>query len=358
VLRVGLTGGIASGKSHVARRLAQAGFHSLDLDQVAHAVMAPGGPAHAEVVEAFGPEVVAGDGSIDRKALGRIVFADSGARERLNRIVHPRVRDEESRLASRLEQAPDAVLVVEAALLVESGIHLRFDRLLVAHCTPEEQARRIEARDGLDPAAAAARLRAQMAPSDKRRFAHAVVDTSGSLTETEARADEVARGLRMLARKPVREIALSPAVAERLWGADVESGRSAVQADLGLDLAALKERLYPGAGTPWYRPRASAGVRPEAIAGFAAHHAVRRRGDDRDYAAAVAYSLARLTQPEPEAVALVTLVSLALHEAACGGTATLSPGVLDLSRRWTGVEAEPTHLEATRGAVARLRATG
>jgi dephospho-CoA kinase len=358
VLRVGLTGGIATGKSHVAHCLAQAGFHTLDLDRVAHAVVAPGAPAHAEVVRAFGAGVVAADGSIDRKALGRIVFADPLARERLNRIVHPRVRDEESRIASGLARTPDAVLVVEAALLVESGIHLRFDRLFVAHCAPEEQARRLEARDGLDVAAVRARLRAQMAPSDKRRFAHAVVDTSGSLAQTEARADELARELRALAQRGVREIALRPALSGGLLSAEVEGWSSAEQAERGLDLGGLRERLYPGLASAWYAPPAPASVAPEAIAGFSAHEALRRRGDDQDYAAAVAYSLARLTQPAAEAVALVTLVGLALHEAACGRSEAPSPVALDLCRRWTDGEAGASQLEASRVAVARLRAAG
>jgi len=355
VLRVGLTGGIASGKSHVARHLARAGLHTLDLDHVAHGLMAPGGLAHADVVEAFGAGIVASDGRIDRRALARIVFADPAARERLNRIVHPRIRDEESRLATRLQGTPGAVLVVEAALLVESGIHLRFDRLLVAYCSAEQQALRLQARDGLDLAAVEARLRAQMPPSDKRRFAHVVIDTEGSLADSEARADEVARALGVLAATPPRSIVLSPRLAGQLLGAELEEWRSAEHANWGLDLTGLLALLGAGADTPWYAPGTPARVRPHAIAGFAALHATDRRGDDTDYAAAVAYSLARLTQPEPGAVALVTLLGLALHEALCGGAEVPSAAVRELCERWTGLKPGQASVDAARAAVDQLR---
>jgi dephospho-CoA kinase len=128
MLRVGLTGGIACGKSHVSRRLASHGLHVLDLDAVAHAITAPGGTAYDDVVRVFGRGIVGADGAIDRKALGARVFADPEALGRLNALVHPRVRDEESRRAGELA-GTEAVLVTDAALLVESGMHTRFDRL-------------------------------------------------------------------------------------------------------------------------------------------------------------------------------------------------------------------------------------
>ena len=143
MLRVGLTGGIASGKSRVLERFAAAGFVTLDLDRVAHDVMAPGGAAHAAVLAAFGRGVRAADGSIDRKKLGPIVFGDAEARERLNAIVHPCVRDEEARRLAAVPARAGAVSVSDAALLVESGGHLRYDRLVVVWCSPEEQLRRL-----------------------------------------------------------------------------------------------------------------------------------------------------------------------------------------------------------------------
>src|SRR5215468_3786401 len=132
----------------------------LDLDKVSRAVMAPGGAAFAEVVEAFGPRVLAGDGSIDRKALGAIVFADAAARARLNAITHPKILAEEGRWAA--EGRADEILVTEAALLVESGALLRFDRLVVVYCDEAEQVRRLRDRDRIGEAEARARLASQM----------------------------------------------------------------------------------------------------------------------------------------------------------------------------------------------------
>jgi dephospho-CoA kinase len=162
VLRIGLTGGIACGKSRVRRRLATAGFGTLDLDAVAHEMIAPGGPAYADVVSAFGAGILASDGTVDRKALGSRVFADAAARAELNALVHPRVRDEEARRAAAHAAAGGRVFVTDAALLVEAGLHLRFDRLVVVDCDGGEQLRRLIARDRLDEAAARGRIAAPM----------------------------------------------------------------------------------------------------------------------------------------------------------------------------------------------------
>src|SRR2546427_3185758 len=121
ILRVGLTGGIACGKSYVLRRLAAAGLATLDLDEVAHEVMAPGGAAHADVVREFGSGILAADGKVDRKRLGDVVFADPSARARLNALVHPRVREEEARRAAAADRGPGTVVVTDAALLVGAG---------------------------------------------------------------------------------------------------------------------------------------------------------------------------------------------------------------------------------------------
>src|SRR5687767_5013435 len=172
--------------------------------------MAPGQDAHAEVVAAFGPEILAADGSIDRRILGPRVFADPAARARLDAIVHPRVRAAEARLMS--EGGTARVAVTDAALLVESGMHLRFDRLVVVHCDPGTQVARLMARDGLDEEAARSRLRAQMPAADKRRFAHLEIDSSGALEQTDARADAVAAELSRVA-------AVDPPPAASLEGA-------------------------------------------------------------------------------------------------------------------------------------------
>ena len=192
---MGLTGGIACGKSHVLRRLAGHGFQTLDLDAVARDVTVPGSPALREIAGAFGAGVLGPDGSLDRAALAALVFADAAARARLNAIVHPRVRAEEARRATDVAGRGAALLVTDAALLVEAGAHLRFDRLVVVHCDPGQQLERLRARDGLDEGAARARVLAQMPLAEKRSFAHFEVDTSGSIADTDRAADALARQL-------------------------------------------------------------------------------------------------------------------------------------------------------------------
>ena len=159
--------------------------------------MAPGGAAHADVVRSFGGEVLAADGRVDRKRLGQLVFADAEARARLNALVHPRVREEEVRRTAAA--GPEAVVVTDAALLVEAGVHLRFRRLIVVHCPAELQRRRLRERDGLDDEAAEARLAAQMPIAEKRAFAHFEVDTSGGFAETDRQVDVLVERLRALA---------------------------------------------------------------------------------------------------------------------------------------------------------------
>ncbi len=341
MLRVGLTGGIASGKSHVAARLERAGLRTLDLDRVGHDVIAPTGPAYAEVVDAFGKSVLAPDGSIDRKALAAIVFSDPAARNRLNVIVHPRIRVEEARLVSALDEEPEAVLVVEAALLVETGQHLRFDRLVATHCGPREQLRRLEER-GLDVGAASARLRAQMASDDKRRFAHFVVDTSGSVAETDDQTDRIASALVALA-KPAPAVHLVPERAAALAFGGPLSGPAGLtsvglieeMAD-GLDLERLSRRMAPSVARAWYAPLADAEVGPEALAGAVALYGILKRGNDPDYTAAVAYSVARLTHVSAPALARAVLFALAAHENAIGCAEPTAELGRRLAERWTG----------------------
>jgi len=223
MLRVGLTGGIACGKSHVLRRLELRGCRTLDLDRVAHDVMVPGGSAYADVLAAFGPAILRSDGAVDRKALAALVFQDLVARDRLNGIVHPLVRIEERRWVAALAGKADAVIVVDAALLVEGGLHLRFDRLIVVHCAPEEQLRRLMARDALSREDAEARLRAQMPVAEKRRFAHLQLDTSGSPDDTDARADALAATLFALAQTPVKPRVVPRAALAELLRANARS---------------------------------------------------------------------------------------------------------------------------------------
>ncbi|MCB9528501.1 MAG: dephospho-CoA kinase [Myxococcales bacterium] len=186
---IGLTGGIACGKTTVARMLTARGAIVIDADQIARDVAAPGSPGLAAVVEAFGPAVLAADGALDRAALGAAVFGDPAERARLEAILHPRIAEESMRrIAAALAAAPPLV-VYDAALLVETGRADQFRPLVVVTATPEVQRARLIERDGLDPAAADARLAAQMPVAEKARRADHVIDNSGPLAETEAQVD-------------------------------------------------------------------------------------------------------------------------------------------------------------------------
>lgn len=186
---IGLTGGIACGKTTVARMLTARGAIVIDADQIARDVAAPGSPGLAAVVEAFGPAVLAADGALDRAALGAAVFGDPAKRARLEGLLHPRIAEESMRrIAAALAAAPPLV-VYDAALLVETGRADQFRPLVVVTAPPEVQRARLIERDGLDPAAADARLAAQMPVAEKARRADHVIDNAGPLAETEAQVD-------------------------------------------------------------------------------------------------------------------------------------------------------------------------
>lgn len=332
MLRVGLTGGIACGKSHVLRRLAAHGLATVDLDAVAHGLMAPGGAAYADVVAAFGPRILAPDGAIDRKALGARVFADASARARLDALVHPRVRAEEARRAAGLAGRP-GVLVTDAALLVEAGAHLRFDRLVVVHCEPEEQLRRLRARDGLDEQAARSRIEAQMPLAEKRAFAHLEVDTSGSVADTDRAADALARELADLAAARPGSAGVG---VDGLVGGLVHGPRTgprglsplallqSVAEAGGLEMDALARRLTPPPTRPWYRTaqEADPGSPATHLAVALAAWALRRGAPDPLFLAAAAGSVARLTHTDPPSRADACLLALVAQDVALAGRVT------------------------------------
>lgn len=173
MITVGLTGGIACGKSTVAALLRERGYHVLDLDVVSRDVVAPGTDALAEISQRW-PSVVR-DGVLDRKALGTIVVADADARAALEAITHPRIwQAMETWLAARAEENVSAVFV-EAALMVETGSYRRYDKLLVVSCAPEVQRARLSAREGYDAATTERWLAAQMPLAEKERVADAIV---------------------------------------------------------------------------------------------------------------------------------------------------------------------------------------
>jgi dephospho-CoA kinase len=196
MLKVGLTGGIACGKTVVRRRLEERGIPTLDADAVVHRLLQAETDVTRRIAETFGETVIAPDGSVDRKALGGIVFADEEARKKLNAIVHPGVWREVERFFDEREKTSDPVAVVDAALMIETGSYRRYDRLVVVHCRPELQLERLMARDGLSREDAERRIRSQMPIEQKLPFADFLVDTSGTIEETLKRTDDLASQLK------------------------------------------------------------------------------------------------------------------------------------------------------------------
>jgi dephospho-CoA kinase len=196
MLRLGLTGGIASGKSTVAAMLREMGFHVLDADSLAHRLIEPGLPAYDEVVREFGPAILDANQRVDRAKLASVVFADRAKLDRLNAIVHPRVK--EALLVQLAEWArngtPEAAFV-EAALLVEAGYHKDLDGLVVAWSRPGQQLERLRAR-GLSEEEARRRIAAQLAVDEKLRYATEKIDCSGSLEDTRRQVEALAAKLR------------------------------------------------------------------------------------------------------------------------------------------------------------------
>jgi dephospho-CoA kinase len=202
MLRVGLTGSIAVGKSFVSDVLKGLGCHVLDADRVAREVVEPGMEGLRRVVEAFGPKVLTADGALDRPALGRIVFADEKLREQLNSILHPLIIEAQDERLREFEEAdPEGVAVVDAALMIESGGYKRFDKLIVVHCRPELQRQRLVERDRLAPEDAERRIASQMPQEEKLRHADFAIDTSDGFDDTRRRTEEVYAALRGLAKR-------------------------------------------------------------------------------------------------------------------------------------------------------------
>jgi dephospho-CoA kinase len=185
MLKVGLTGGLACGKSFVGEALASYGCYLIRADELGHEVLAPGGEAFDAVRQEFGPGIVSAEGHIDRRKLAARVFSDANALARLNSFVHPAVRRRQERLIAEFAaREPKGIAVVEAAILIETGSHKQFDRLILVTCTVEQQVARALHRDGGTEAEVRARLSRQMPFAEKRKFADFVIDTSGAKEET------------------------------------------------------------------------------------------------------------------------------------------------------------------------------
>jgi dephospho-CoA kinase len=181
MIRVGLTGGLASGKSAVAAELEQLGALVLKADSIGHEVLQPGGAAYAATLQEFGEAVRNADGTIDRRRLAEIVFQDPDKLRRLERFVHPAVfAEQDARIGRFFEERPDGIAVIEAAILIEAGNWKRCHRIVVCICRPEQQIERAMLR-GLSESEVQRRLSQQLPASAKRNVADFVIDTSGSL---------------------------------------------------------------------------------------------------------------------------------------------------------------------------------
>ena len=201
MLKVGLTGSIAVGKSFVANVFAELGARVIDADQTAREVVAPGTAGLAAIAEAFGNEILAADGSLDRARLGEIVFADESKRQLLNGITHPLVwAAQDERLRQWEAEDPCGVAIVDAALMIESGGYRRFEKLLVVYCQPAIQLARLTQRNNLSQAEAEQRIAAQMPQEEKKRYADYLLDTSQGFADTRRQVAQLYAELKELAR--------------------------------------------------------------------------------------------------------------------------------------------------------------
>ena len=187
MLTIGLTGGIGSGKSTVSKMLAEMGAPILDADKVGHGIYAPGGPAYEDVIEAFGRDILAPDGTVDRKKLGPIVFGDPNALKKLNSIVHPKMLAEMQRLVNGMREAGETKpIVVEAAILIEANWQPMCDEVWLVRASKERVIQRVERDRGMAPEQTEARIRAQLSDDERRKHADYLIENEGSLADLRA----------------------------------------------------------------------------------------------------------------------------------------------------------------------------
>jgi dephospho-CoA kinase len=329
MLCVGLTGGIACGKTYVRRQLECQHIVTLDLDHVSRAVVRPGSVGQKQVIETFGPSLLLPDGGLDRRSLAELVYSSVAARKRLNAIIHPLVRQEEREQLRQFAAAGARVAVVDAALLIEAGCHLRFDRVIVADCAVETQLERLQRRDGLGREAAVARMGAQLPVAEKRRFASHVIDTNGSKAETDDQVRIVASQLADLAATPAQVALLA---AERVLSAltvllDRRGGGIGalellqhIEVQGGLDLQRLATQLNPECDGEWWEAAAGSTVAecPESLAIPVALWRLQHKGLDREGTVATAAALARLSHDRAGEIAEACLIADAVCELVAG----------------------------------------
>lgn len=192
MILVGLTGGIASGKSLVAKVLKDLGAHLIDADKIVHDLLEPGQQAWEEVLACFGDGIRLPNGTIDRRKLGELVFSDPEKRAWLNQCLHPKVFEVYTEQVRHLRaRQPDAIVVFDAALLIETGYHKKMDKVIVVYAEEEQQLKRLMERDCFTHDQAVARIRSQMPLGEKRTHADYVIENTGNREETERRTREI-----------------------------------------------------------------------------------------------------------------------------------------------------------------------
>lgn len=197
MLLVGLTGGIATGKSLVSEILRGLGAYIIDADKIAREVVEPERPAWLEIVEFFGKDIINKDKTINRKKLGEIVFNDPVKKRKLEEIVHPKVIEEENRMVEEYKKIkPDGIVIIDAALLIEAGSHKRVDKLIVVYADKETQAKRLMERDGLSHPDAEKRIASQMPLDEKVKMADFVIDNSKGIEGTQRQTIDIFNKLR------------------------------------------------------------------------------------------------------------------------------------------------------------------
>ena len=198
MMKVGLTGSIAVGKSFVLDVLRELGARTIDADAIAREVVERGTPGLDAVVNEFGKEILKPDGSLDRSRLGQIVFADEVRRQKLNSILHPFIIKRQDEIVRQWEQeTPDAIAVIDAALMIESGGYKRFDKLIVVHCRPEIQLQRLMKREGMSQPEAERRIESQMPQAEKIKYADFLIETSGEFETTRTQVESVWQQLQL-----------------------------------------------------------------------------------------------------------------------------------------------------------------
>ena len=201
MLRVGLTGSIAVGKSYVTSVFEELGCHVLDADQTAREVVEPQTPGLGAIVAHFGRDVLTEDGTLDRQRLGELIFADARQRQLLNSILHPFIIARQDEVMREWERSdPQGIGIIDAALMIESGGYKRFNKLIVVHCRPEVQLERLMLRTGLSRGEAERRISSQMSQEEKQIYADYLIDTSDGFESTRQRTVDVHQKLLQISR--------------------------------------------------------------------------------------------------------------------------------------------------------------